>query len=242
MSGRFRSTDVMKPGLRRRAIAAVALCGLLAGCGANGDFGRMRTSLQHDDVHSWMGAAAAPNPADPVWKFPLTDEERRLRDLAYPLIEPPYNRNQWYSALGDLGFASRPWPYPDRSAYASRLMTMAYRSQTARYNKLIEDIRNDVSRLDPFFAVAHYVKEMDRKREQSLAYVSNLSAEERSNALQRVRENRAIVLWTRNALQERVASYQIALERMVIAAPSPVAVEAERALNLLNQRISAYTA
>jgi hypothetical protein len=33
----------------------------------------------------------------------------------------------------------------------------------------------------------------------------------------------------------------VALERMVIAAPSPVAVEAERALTLLQQRITVYS-
>ena len=40
-------------------------------------------------------------------------------------------------------------------------------------------------------------------------------------------------------MNERVASYRIALERLVIAAPSPVAVEAERSLTLLEQRAAA---
>jgi hypothetical protein len=44
------------------------------------------------------------------------------------------------------------------------------------------------------------------------------------------------------SLQERTESYRIALERMVIAAPSQVAVEAERQLGLLQQRISGYSA
>ena len=38
-----------------------------------------------------------------VFEFPLTDEERQLRDLAYPLIEPPYDRQRWYSVLGEYG-------------------------------------------------------------------------------------------------------------------------------------------
>jgi hypothetical protein len=75
-----------------------------------------------------------------------------------------------------------------------------------------------------------------------LAYVSNLTSDERSNTLQRIKENRSIVLWVKGSLQERTASYRIALERLVIAAPSPVAVEAERQLTLLQQRISAYSA
>jgi nitrate reductase assembly molybdenum cofactor insertion protein NarJ len=229
-------------GLLRRFIIAAGF-GLLAGCGAKSDFGRVRPSLLNDDTHAWVGAAAARGPASNLtWSHQLTDEERALRDLAYPLIEPPYERNKWYSAIGELGAGSRPWPYPDRSAYASRLFITAYRSQTARYNRLIEDIRNDVMRLDPFFNSAHYVVDMDRRREKSLAYVTRLTAEERDNTLQRIAENRNIVRWVRESLQERAQSYRIALERMVIAAPSPVAVEAERALTLLQQRINGYQA
>jgi hypothetical protein len=41
-------------------------------------------------------------------------------------------------------------------------------------------------------------------------------------------------------VHERVESYRVALERMVIAAPSPMAVDAERALALLQQRAGAY--
>ncbi len=206
--------------------AGIGILVLLSGCGTtNGDFGRVRPTLVNDDTHAWMGEAAARSPAsDLPWQHGLTDEERRLRDLAYPLIEPPYNRQQWYSVLGEHGLANRDWPYPDRSAYASRLFTTAYRSQTARYNRLVEDIRNDVVRLDPFFATARYVLDMDQKRERALAYVSNLTAEERANTLQRIAENRNIVLWVQTSLREREASYKIALERMVIAAPSPIAV------------------
>jgi len=228
---------------RLRWLAVVAALALTTGCGVNSDFGRVRPSLINDDTHAWMGPASTRGPASNLaWRHQLTDEERMLRDLAYPLIEPPYDRNKWYSAIGEVGAGSRPWPYPDRSAYASRLFTTAYRSQTARYNRLIEDIRNDVIRLDPFFASAHYVLDMDRKRERSLAYVSNLTVEERDNTLQRIAENHNIVRWVHESLRERAESYAVALERMVIAAPSPVAVEAERSLTLLRQRIAGYGA
>jgi hypothetical protein len=220
------------------ALATVAFLNLLAGCGLNGDFGRMRRSLVHDDVHAWMGPAAVGRSGDVRWRNQLTDDERLLRDLAYPLIEPPYDRNKFYSVLGEVGLLSRPWQYPDRAAYASRLFETPYRSQTARYNKLIEDIRNDVVHLDPFFRAAHYVADMDRKRAKSLAYVSKVTTKERSDAVRRIEENKAIVLWVRESLHERAASYQVALERLVIAAPSPNAVEAERSLSLLRERIA----
>jgi hypothetical protein len=216
----------------------------MSGCvtgagGLNGDFGRVRQSLRSDDMHAWLGPTASRPAVNPPWNHQLTDEERRLRDYAYPLIEPPYDRNRWYSVVSEYGQSGRPWPYPDRSAYASRLFQTAYRSQTARYSRLIEDIRNDVTRLEPFFASARVVSDMDRKRDRSLAYVSALTQEEHANTVNRIRENEAIVLWVRESVNERVLSYKIALERLVIAAPSQMAVEAERALTLLQQRAGA---
>jgi hypothetical protein len=202
----------------------------------------VRPSLQRDDMHAWVGEVAAPPYNLPPWRPQLTDEERRLRDLAFPLIEPPYDRNQWYSVINEYGAGTRPLPYPPPGEYATRLFQTAYRSQTARYNKLIEDIRNDVNRLDPFFQVARYVSDMDKKRNQSLDYVSNLSKEEKDNVIQRMRENEAVMRWVNGTLHERAASYKVALERLVIMAPSPSAVEAERALGLFQQRITAYGA
>jgi hypothetical protein len=220
-------------------LAALALASTLGACVATGDFGRVRPTLVNDNMHAWMGPAVARGPLEPRWHHQLTDEEHRLRDLAYPLIEPPYDRNRWYSVLGEYDLNGRPWPYPDRAAYASRLFQTPYRSQTARYNKLIEDIRNDVMRIEPFFGIAHQIADLDRKREQSLAYVSDLSREEHANTLRRIAENRAIVRWVRESVRERALSYRIALERLVIAAPGPVAAEADRALTLLQQRIAA---
>jgi hypothetical protein len=215
---------------------------LLTGCGLSGDFGRTRASLKGDDTHAWLGPAAYRPESQPPWKHQLTEDERRLRDYAFPLIDPPYERSQWYGVLRNAGLTSRPWPYPDRSAYASRLFQTAYRSQTARYNRLIEDIRIDVTRLDPFYASARVVLDLDKKRDSSLAYVSELSREERDNTVTRMRENEAIVRWVNESVRERVEAYRVALERLVIAAPSQMAVEAERALALLQQRATAYGA
>ncbi|MBN8965823.1 MAG: hypothetical protein J0H89_10700 [Rhizobiales bacterium] len=225
-----------------RLVAVLTAFGLLTGCGVKGDFGRMRPSLAGDDVHAWLGPAALGGKRNQGSAFQLTEEERRLRDLAYPLIDPPYDRNKWDSVLGELGYVRHERTYPKRSEYATRLLTTPYRSQTARYNRLIEDIRADVTRLDPFYATARYVLDMDGKREKSLSYMSNLAKYDRANALQRIAENRAIVQWVEGSVQERLAAYKLALERMVVTAPSPLAVEAERALTLLSQSISAYTA
>jgi len=180
----------------RRLFADASLCLLiLVGC-PNGDFGRVRNSLIADDIHDWVGRDAARDAGAPISQYPLTDDERLLRDLAYPLIEPPYDRQRWYSVLGEWGVtrAFNPeWWRCDPTAYAARLLAVWVRSETTRYARLIEDIRNDVVRIDPFFTTARRVLDIDRKREKSLSYVSVLRGDEIANALSRVGENVLVV-------------------------------------------------
>ena len=223
----------------RRLYVDLSLCGLLLFLCPNGDFGRVRPSLLTDDIHAWVGREAARDYGASL--FPLTDDERLLRDLAYPLIEPPYDRQRWYSVLGEYGMTRvfrSDWYFCDPTAYAARLMTAYVRSETTRYARLNEDIRNDVVRIDSFFTLARRVVDIDRKREQSLAYVSALSEAEIANAQARVGENILTVGWVQRSLVERVASYRFALERLVIVTPSPMAVEVERSLTLLQARIA----
>jgi hypothetical protein len=158
------------------------------------------------------------------------------------LIEPPYDRQRWYSVLNEYGVtgeARSDWFYCDPTAYAARLMLVYVRSETARYARLNDDIRNDIARIDPFFSVARRVVDIDRKREQSLAVVAVKSGAEIANALSRVAENTLTVGWVQRSLVDRAAAYRFALERLVIAVPSPMAVEVERSLALLQARTAA---
>lgn len=211
----------------------------LAGC-ANGDFGRTRSSLLSDDMHAWVGQEAVGGIGGPISNYPLTDEERRLRDLAYPLIEPPYDRNRWDSILGEYGVKRSLYregePF-DRTAYWTQLHETFRRSEASSYAQIVTDTRNDVLRIEPFFATAQRVIDMDRKRAQSLAYVSGLTTVERDNALNRNGENTAIVGWVCRALNRRVSAYHYALERLAISTPSPAAADSDRSVTFLQTRI-----
>ena len=151
----------------------------------NGDFGRVRPSLTADDIHDWVGRDAARDAGAPISLYPLTDDERLLRDLAYPLIEPAYDRQRWYSVLNEWGVTrvfQPDWWRCDPTAYAARLMTMWVRSETTRYARLIEDARNDVARIEQFVPVARRVLGIDVKRERSLSVIPVLSGAEVANA------------------------------------------------------------
>ena len=193
-------------------------------------------------MHDWVGRDAVAGIGGPVSEFRTTDQERELRDRAYALIEPPYNRNRWDSVWREYGRgrAGRDEPAFDRTVYLARLHHTYRRSEASAYAKIVTDARNDVERLPAFFTVAGRVTDMDRRRSQSLAHVTNLNEREHGNALARMRENAAIVAWVCRALKDRVASYRYALERLVVAVPSTAAVEADRSISYLSTQLGQY--
>jgi hypothetical protein len=224
-----------------RRVCALAALSLLAGCATNGDFGEVHPTLVRDDIHDWVAVDAIAGQSTSPSTFELTDDERQLRDLSYPLIEPSYNRQQWYSVAGDYGaIGSDHRAVLYRTAYADHLFGSRYRSPAARYSQLTDDIRNDTTSLPQFFETAARVLDLDQKRRKSLAYVSELSSIDRNKALRRIYENARIVSLVRAKLTQRVSSYRFALEHLVIMTPSPQVVDVERALNQLQAQIARY--
>src|SRR6202163_3634679 len=207
----------------------------LGGC-SGGDFGRTRQDFRNDDMHRWIGGEATASVGLRASQFQLTDNERQLRDLAYPLIEPPRSRPAWKSVFGDYKSLPSPWRQEvvfDRTAYGRQLIDEPHRSHTSRYAQLMDDVRDDITRFEPFFADAVRVIDLDRKRNAALAHVSALSPRERDDAVARMQENSLIVQWVQQCLERRVSSYRWALERLVVHAPDGMAADADRLLGEL---------
>ncbi|MEK9282119.1 MULTISPECIES: hypothetical protein [unclassified Bradyrhizobium] len=222
-----------------RSLSSAVLLALigaaLAGC-SGGDFGRTRADMRSDDMHRWLGAEVTSSVGVRPSDFQLTEEERQLRDLAYPLIEPPLSRPAWKSVFGDYQALPSPWRQKvvfDRTMYGRTLIDEPHRTHTSRYAQLIEDVRNDITRFEPFFASAIRVIDLDRKRNASMARVSELSPKERADAVGRMQENSLIVQWVQQCLEQRVSSYRWALERLVIHAPDGMAADADRLIGEL---------
>src|SRR6201996_2241409 len=217
-------------------LATLALAFALGGF-SGGDFGRTREDFRNDDMHRWMGGEVTGSVGLKPSQFQLTDYERQLRDQAFPLIEPPHSRPAWKSVFGDYRPLPSPWrqgaPVFDRSAYGRMLIDEPHRSDSSRYSQLIDDVRDDISRFEPFYSTAIKVLDLDRKRNASLAHVSALSPRERADAVARMEENTMIVQWVQQCLERRISSYRWALERLVIQAPDNMAAEADRLINEL---------
>jgi hypothetical protein len=225
------------PGVRWSAppLTLLLLGAMLGGC-SGGDFGRTRADFRNDDMHRGIGGEATGSVGLRASQFQLTDSERLLRDLAYPLIEPPRSRPAWKSVFGDYKPLPSPWRQNvvfDRTAYGRTLIDEPHRSHTSRYAQLMGDVRDDITRFEPFFASAVRVLELDRKRNASLKLVSDLSPPERADAVARMEENTLIVQWVQQCLERRISSYRWALERLVIQAPDNIAADADRLIGEL---------
>jgi hypothetical protein len=226
-----------RPLVRRSGLVLTLLLTAVAVAGCSGgDFGRTRQDVRNDDMHRWLGGEATGSVGLRASQFQLTDNERMLRDLAFPLIEPPHSRPAWKSVFGDYKPLPSPWRQAvifDRTAYGRLLIDEPHRSHTSRYAQLMEDVRNDITRFEPFFASAVRVIDLDTKRNASLKQVSELAPRERDDAVARMQENTLIVQWVQQCLEQRISSYRWALERLVIQAPDNIAADADRLIGEL---------
>jgi hypothetical protein len=203
----------------------------------NGDFGRPAPSI----FDGLLPTQLTLGPVTRIPGNPLTDAEVELRHRAYDLLRLPQRREEWKLILASARIAKTLPPSilsVDRTAYGNMLVGLPFRSEAGRYSRLVNDVVSDTMLIGPFTSVACFVFDMDVKRERSLPYVAELSESERADAEARIVENRLVVGWVEQSLAERAWSYRYAVERLVIASPSPVAIEAERAIDRLRAQIA----
>jgi hypothetical protein len=211
----------------RSASLAIALTIAALSPANAGDFGRPKPSLLDGLIppQFWKG------PVTGYSGFPLTDLENELRDRSYALIRPNEPRGNWNVYIAGFGIAHLLPPSMtdyDHTEYVRMLLSTPARSEASSYNRLIDDMVSEGKLIGPF---------LDQKRVRSLAYVGELNEGEAGNAFGRVRENGMVTAWVRRALFWRLGSYRYALERLVIAVPSGLAVEAERALRRFEAQV-----
>jgi hypothetical protein len=220
---------------RLLAIAALILATLLPA--AAGDFGRPSRSVLEDLIprQFWKG------PVTGYSSYPLTDLEEELRDRAYALIRPNEPRGRWNLILLEFHIAQVLPPSAtsfDVTAYGRMILWTPGRSEASQYQRFIDDVIADTQLVGPFVVIACKVADMDAKRERSLQFVTAAQPDEVENAVGRVRENKMTTAWVRQAMFDRIASYRYALERLVIAVPSKLAIDAERALVKFTSRVA----
>jgi hypothetical protein len=221
---------------RAAPLAVAALASLLAAC--SGDFDRPRPLVFGEDSTFGVPLALVEPPQS---QFAFTDAERRMRELAYPLLLPPDGGGLWELVPVDLSYlavmADQGPPY-DIKAYGTTLMTIPARSEVERYARLIDTITADMSRIELFNATARHVLDGDQERLQNLAAVPGLTAAEQQKARVRVAENARIIKRVGVCLHLRASAYRYAGQRLAIAVPSHLLAEVDRKLATYERRIN----
>jgi hypothetical protein len=227
---------------RRTSSLALLVVLMLGGCTSIGDLGYVQAPGVADNIHAWVGQEAALHAGAPISYYNLTEYERTLRNLAFPLIEPPYDRERWDAIVFEYGekrdFRRNLWVV-DPGAYYAHLMAVNYRSTAARYNQLNDDIRNDIVRIPQFFDIARRVIDADHSRQVTMEAVADITPPERFNAIARVAENNLTIAWVQTSLLHRCAGYRYALNRLVVSEPEARATDVDISLGLLQQNIAA---
>ena len=226
---------------------ALILCALTFGSAVAGDLGRADPNFWDGLLPKqlYLGPVAPlsfPPSGMPHSLYPLTDDEASLRDQAFSLLQPPQHREVWNTLIKSFAQAT---VFPldilrvDRYAYANMLIGMPYASEAGRYSRLIDDVGSDYLLLGPFMVTACRVIDMDARRARSLAHVQGFTEYEINNALARNNEDRILIEGVELPLDSRVWSYRYALNRLVVAVPSPLAVQAERAIERYAVQVAA---
>jgi hypothetical protein len=231
----------------RGLAGALILCALTFGSAGAGDLGRADPNFWDGLLPKqlYLGPVAPlsfPPSGMPHSLYPLTDDEASLRDQAFSILQPPQHREVWNTLIKSFAQAT---VFPldilrfDRYAYANMLIGMPYASEAGRYSRLIDDVGSDYLLLGPFMVTACRVIDMDARRARSLAHVQAFTEYEINNALARNNENRILIEGVELTLDSRVWSYRYAVNRLVVAVPSPLAVQAERAVERYAVQVAA---
>lgn len=224
---------------RLRGIMAVVPFALLVACAQEGDFGRPAPSAWNHLVDT-TGSLAADVREEPAAPFPLTDDERVLRDRAWRFLMPAAGRDAFTDVVANLT-RSRVlppnWRPDDVEAYHHTLVSESFRSPVSRYRRLGEDISADGRLIPAFTATALRVRDADALRLRGLTTLRTLNDDDVRGAAMRVAENRCLIAWVRLETGIRVARYRYALDHLLVEVPEAAeALSAERSLGFLDGR------
>ena len=235
-----------------RVGAAILVAFALTACSSTqGDLGRPERSETMEAFMQTGGAIRAKLQGELYSDFNMTDEEKLMRDKAWILIRPPHAQD-WISpelrsflpSIGNVALhvmteaqRTRLTPVIDTAfepkKYYTALRASRYASHHVRYDRVIEDIRQDREAFAAFIPAAEKVVAMDEERMAALSRSADMDPRQLKNAYGRVDENRRFIGWVWRALQYRMRAYAFAIKRLEVETPSAKVADVNRALKYL---------
>jgi hypothetical protein len=218
---------------------------MFVACARTGDFGRPAPSIWNDTVFPFAGKVVAESRGEPVSWFMLTDDERELRDRAWRFLMPAH---EWALFQREIAELSRTRILPrmvlrhDPDAYLRPLRWNRDRSPAPLFRRIAEDAHADAALIVPFVALARDVIENDALRVQVMLNAQDLEPyrAEAAAAAARFAENRCLIAWVRAEADKRARDYRHALEQFAIEALQREAIDAERAVIALEDRLGLF--
>lgn len=219
------------PGVRRsrintygplRIVLVSGLLVLMAGCGLRGDFGRLRHQPP-SQKQAFLGDFLAERRGELVSDYFWSDDERRLRSVAFGFLEPAGERGEVGALIGELRLARiLPLRSPMSSPrhYYNSLKRPRLLSSATIWARLVDDVRTDSARLVLLSGIAFRVARSDQQRYDAYLETGRLEAGDVVDVPARISENRRLIAGVRLALLDRLNAYEYALEKARLEAPS----------------------
>jgi hypothetical protein len=223
---------------RFAGLLAIALALSSSACARPvGDFGRAAPDPIHDQVMPALGTGRALLGKEPVSAFNLSDEEREMRDRIWHYLVAPHAFDWFQANVVELQ-RTRILPVSGKSLlpqdrYYLWLHGERFASSATRYARIEDDVTVDVELMPSVFASICAVLEQDRQRGVAANGIADLDEATKRNAAARQIENRTQIGWFAAAVQNRYASYNYALDHLLVETPHRAAIGVNGALNEL---------
>jgi hypothetical protein len=228
-----------------RLAGALLLVALLAACSPArpvGDFGRAAPSWSHDVAMPAAGDFIAKNRRDPVSSFNKTDQEDEMHDRVWRFLVAAHAKDWQFDSAVELQRTRIVRPRDERftiERYYNWLKRTEYQSSRTRYATVGRHITADIDTLPTTFTAICKVIEIDRQR--AIAYDglrSQLPPRLAEEVAARKYENDAFIDWFVRALNYRYASYDFALDNLLVETPHEQSLAVDEAL----RRMSGFVA
>ncbi|WP_332701446.1 hypothetical protein [Devosia sp.] len=228
-----------------RLTSALALAALLAACSVArpvGDFGRAAPGFTHDVAMPAAGDFIARNRKEPVSNFNKTDQEEEMHNRVWRFLVAAHAKDWVFDSSVELQRTRIIPPKDERytiERYYAWLKRTEYQSSRTRYSTVGRHIAADIDTLPGTFAAICAVIEIDRQR--AIAYDSlgrDLPPAMGDNLAARKYENSAFIAWFVRALNYRHASYDYALDSLLVETPHEQSLAVDEALRRLSVYVS----
>ncbi|WDR06416.1 hypothetical protein PSQ90_02805 [Devosia rhodophyticola] len=206
-----------------------------AGCVARptGDFGRAQPSFTHDTAMPAAGKLLAYGRGDAVSQFNQTDIEVEMHDRVWRFLVAEHTSNWFQNTAVELQ-RTRLTPPLDQNfsekSYYEWLQRSNFRSAPVRYSAVGADILADTDTVPETFVAICKVIEVDRQRLITRDALSDLEPDVRAGVDARRTENLASIAWFVRALNYRYASYNYALDHLLVETPDERSMDVDAKL------------